>query len=224
MLSLIRYCRLPLTLVTVISVTGCQSMEVNPLALAGAAAGLAGGGFGGVRNLGRRPTSVGDVMSKVHTTMAIIAVVREFARLSEAQKQHVERTVERKYNGLVQKEKSNLAPTYVAKKAAVKKKARAEVARNPAAAPKIEAETAKEEQKVDLEWDKAAKSSVAKNYGTDFAVPVENSEGKPVVAFASVKDSGVSVSGSSYEVASNKSLDEGQKIKHSGRTYAVLDD
>jgi len=46
-----------------------------------------------------------------------------------------------------------------------------------------------------------------------------------VVAFASVKDGGVSVSNSAYEVDSaTTSLKSSQKISHSGRTYAVLDE
>lgn len=64
-----------------------------------------------------------------------------------------------------------------------------------------------------------------KNCGTDFAVPVKNPDGKAVDAFASVKDSGVSVATSSYELeGTTASLNSTKQISHSGRTHAVLDE
>lgn len=196
-----------------------------------------GGGMGGIgdlmsmpgnlRSLASRPTSAGDVLNKIQVATTIIATVQRYAALSAQQRQHVESTVTRKYDGMVRTEKRALAPKYASRREEVRKRGQIRIAeakkQQPAAAAKIEAETRKEVANVDMEWEKAARSSVAKNYGTDFAVPVQNSNGKAVVAFASVKDSGVSVSDSSYEVASSTgSLSSSTKIAHSGKTYAVL--
>ncbi len=182
---------------------------------------------GNLRSLASRPTSAGDVLNKIHVATTIIATVQRYAALSAQQRQHVESTVSRKYDGMVRTEKQALAPKYASRREEVRKRGQVRFAeaknQQPAAAARIEAETRKEVAKVDMEWEKAARSSVAKNYGTDFAVPVQNSSGKAVVAFASVKDSGVSVSDSSYEVAgSTGSLSSSTKIAHSGKTYAVL--
>lgn len=228
MFTLLRRFQLPVALVTGFMVTGCSTMEFNPAALASLPGDLMSLP-GNVRSLGSRPTSAHDVMHKVGTTLAIIATVQRYAALTTVQRRRVEQVVTRKYDGMVQKEKRALAPRYASRKSEVQKRGAAKVAAtrktNPTAAAKVEADTKQEVAQVDLEWEKAAKSSVAKNYGTDFAVPVQNPDGKAVVAFASVKDSGVNVSDSTYEVASTTaSLGSSQKVSHAGRTYAVLDE
>jgi hypothetical protein len=223
MFSILRRLQLPVVLVTV---TGCATMDPAAVAtLPGDLLALPGA----IHTLGSRPTSAHDVMHKVGTAMAIVATVQRYAALTTVQKRKVEQVVTRKYDGMVQREKRTLAPRYASRKSEVQKRGAAKVAQarktSPAAAAKVEAETQKEVAKVDLEWEKAAKSSVARNYGTDFAVPVQNREGKAVVAFASVRESGVSVSDSSYEVASTPvALGSSQKVSHGGRTYAVLDE
>ena len=248
MFKILRRLQLPVTLFSLLALVGCGTVNLDPAMLSGlqgmgglprmgGMGGFAGGGGGGgldlrslpgdVRSLARRPTSVSDVMSKIQTAGALIATVQRFAALSAAQRQQVESTVTRKYDGLVRNEKRSLAPRYASRKAEVRKQGQVRIAaakqKQPASAAKIQAETEKEVAKVDLEWDKAARRSVASNYGTDFAVPVQSSDGKAVVAFASVKDSGVSVSDSSYKVdTSTASLKSSSKISHSGRTYAVL--
>jgi hypothetical protein len=228
MFSIFRRVQLPGALVTIAAVTGCATMEMHPSALATLPGDLMALP-GAVHTLGTRPTSAHDVMHKVGTAMAVVATVQRYAALTTVQKRRVEQVVTRKYDGMVQREKRALAPRYASRKSEVQKRGAAKVAQarktSPAAVARVEAETKKEAAKVDLEWEKAAKSSVAKNYGTDFAVPVQNREGKAVVAFASVRESGVRVSDSSYEVASTPvALGSSQKVSHGGRTYAVLDE
>lgn len=91
----------------------------------------------------------------------------------------------------------------------------------------VRAEEKVEIAKIDLEWDKAARSSVASNYGTDFAVPVQNAEGKAVVAFASVKESKISVSAAAYELAGTSrqlvaAASTGKEISHEGQSYKLI--
>jgi hypothetical protein len=248
MLKLLRRFRLPGVFVCLLALTGCET--VNPGMLGGlpgvpgmgAFPGMGAGGYGGTSSGAygdiasttgniRTLTSGGDspaaMMAKIYAAGALIATVQRYAALSASQRQQVETTVTRRYDGFVQKEKRALAPQYARRKAEVNRKAQIRIAeakaKRPTSVAKVEAEAKREVAKVDLEWEKAARSSVAKNYGTDFAVPVTNADGKAVVAFASVKESGVSVSDSSYQVASSSSsLKSSTKISHSGKTYAVL--
>lgn len=222
MLPTFRKFRLPIALATssVFLLSGCGNMD--PAILAGLPGDILNGAST-IRDIGRNPRDLGNIARVV----TLIATVHRYAVLTAAQKQHVEVVVEKHYQGMVAKEKKSLKPQYENKKAEVRKRAAAKAAavkdKDPAAAKKVEVETEKEVQKVDLEWDQAARSSVSKNYGTDFAVPVTSAEGKPVVAFASVKESGVSVSNDSYIADQSGSLAEGSKVKHDGRTYAVLE-
>jgi|GEM_PF-1162548 len=218
--------RLPITIALLAALPGCVS--IDPAALSTLPGDLMAMP-GTIRDIGSRPNSASDIIRKVDRTLALIATVQRYAELTTVQKQRVEQVVTRRYDTMVAKEKKSLAPRYANRKAEVQKRGAARVAearkQNPSAAARVETETKKEAAQVDMEWDKAAKSSVAKNYGTDFAVPVKNPDGKTVVAFASVKDSGVSVANSSYEVeGTTASLNSSKKISHSGRTYAVLDE
>src|SRR4249920_1466075 len=98
MTTLIRRFQLPIALASGFMVTGCATMDLNP----GALAGLPGDLLslpGAVGNLGRRPTSAYDVMSKVGTTLAIIATVQKYAALTSVQRHRVEQVVTRKYDG-----------------------------------------------------------------------------------------------------------------------------
>ncbi len=219
-------CRLSVSAVLAVALSGC--VGIDPAAMSTLPGDIMAMPHM-VRDIGSRPTNPSDVMRKVDRTLALIAVVQRYAELSAAQKRRVEQVVERRYNTMVAQEKRALAPRYANRKAEVRNRGAARVAearkKSPAAAARAESEAQKEAEKVDLEWDKAARSSVAKNHGTDFAVPVRNPDGKAVVAFASVKESGVSVSNSAYEVqGTTASLNSSSKISHSGRTYAVLDE
>ncbi|MDB6135337.1 MAG: hypothetical protein JWM59_3580 [Verrucomicrobiales bacterium] len=199
-----------------LTLTGCATMDPSMLAtLPGDLLNSAST----IRDIHRNPGDLGNITRVI----TLVATVHRYAQLTMAQRQHVEVVVSRHYDGMVQKEKKTLRPQYETKKAEVRKRAAVRKKQNPTAAAKVEAETEKEVQQVDLEWNKAAKASVAKNYGTDFAVPVANEEGKPVVAFATVKESGVSVSDSSYISDKPGTLAEGSKVSHGGKTYAVLD-
>ena len=93
----------------------------------------------------------------------------------------------------------------------------------------IETEEKEAIQKIDLAWKSAAVAEVAKAYGTDFAVPVQNPEGKAVVAFAKLSESGISVSSAAYELAGTSrqlvtAAGAGQGISHESKTYALLDE
>lgn len=222
MLASIRRLRRPIVLACfpALFLSGCEGMDPSMLQ------NLPGdvmGGLSDIRNIGSNP---GD-FHNIDRIIRLVATVHRYAALTAVQRQRVEVTVARHYDGMVAKEKRSLSPQYAKRKAEVKKQGAVRVAeakkKSPSSAAKVEAETEKEVKKVDLEWEKAAKSSVAKNYGTDFAVPVTSSEGKPVVAFASVKDSGVQVSDSSYIADKSGSLAGGSQVKHDGKTYAVLD-
>lgn len=222
MLSSIRRFRRPLALVCfpALLLSGCEGMD--PSALQNLPGDIMGG-LSDIRHIHSNPSD----LNNINRVIRLVATVHRYAALTAAQRQRVEVTVTRHYDGMVAKEKRSLSPQYSKKKAEVKKQGavRATEAKkkSPAAADKVEEDTKKEVEKLDLEWEKAAKSSVAKNYGTDFAVPVTTSEGKSVVAFASVKDSGVQVSDSSYIADKPGSLADGSKVKHGGKTYAVLD-
>ncbi len=216
----------PVAILFSAALTGCVS--VDPAAFATLPGDIMSM-RGGISDLTRRPSSPHDVLRKVDRAMMIVATVHRYAALTTIQRQRVEQVVQRRYDGMVAKEKRALAPTYSSRKAEVRKRSQAKVAAarksNPSAAAKAEKEAEQEIAQVDMEWDKAAKTSVKKNYGTDFAVPVSNSEGKPVVAFASVKDSGVKVSDSTYVVDSAPaSLGSKTQVAHDGKKYAVLDE
>lgn len=214
-----RCCHRPVVLLTCLVMSGCVGMD--PAILTGLPGDILAG-RSAIQDLARRPTNIYDVQRKVQGAAFIIATVQKYAVLTASQKRQVEQVVTRKYNGYVQQEKKKLAPQYNKQKAEARKRAVAKAGANPA---KADAEVKKEVEKVDLEWEKAARTSVAKNYGTDFAVPVQNPDGKTVVAFASVKNSGVSVSSSSYEVASPVTAGKGTPtVAHSGKQYAVLNE
>jgi len=223
-----RFCRLPAaaTVLLVGVLPGCVGLDPSAMqSLPYDIAALPGT----MRDITSRPTSAADAIRKVDRTLALVATVRRYAELNQAQKQRVEQVVSRRYDTMVAKEKKSLAPRYATRKAEAQKRGQAKVAaarqQNPAAVSKAESEAKKEVAQVELEWDKAARSSVAKNQGTDFAVPVKNPDGKAVVAFASVKESGVSVSNAAYEVeGTTASLSSAKKISHSGRTYTLLDE
>ncbi|MES2708559.1 MAG: hypothetical protein V4726_18340 [Verrucomicrobiota bacterium] len=222
MLDMFRRFKLPVALASgaALTLTGCGNM--NPAVLAGLPGDILNGAST-IRDIGRNPHDLGNISRMV----SLVATVHKYAVLTAAQRQHVEVVVENHYQGMVAKEKKSLKPQYENKKAEVRKRATVKSAavrqKDPSAAAKVKAEAEKEVQQVDLEWEKAAKSEVAKNYGTDFAVPVTSAEGKPVVAFATVKDSGVSVSDNSYIADQSGTLAKGSKVSHGGKTYAVLE-
>lgn len=173
---------------------------------------------------------------------AISKTIRKYKNLGAGDQEIVRRVAQLKLDGLIASEMQRLAPKFEQKKtvirtqtrtkiaaiktkAAVTKKPAAEVAKETAT---VQAEEVKELAAVDLEWKSAARAEVVKNYGADFAVPVANAESKAVIAFASVKDSGVSVSSAAYELTGTSSqlasaASSGKKVSHEGSSYALLD-
>jgi hypothetical protein len=215
------FARRSVTLALLASLCGCETMDTGSLmSVPGDMMGMVGAGH----VLSHRPTSVGDVMVKAAAVMAIVAVVKKYADLSAAQRSRVERVVAQRYQRQLQNEKRALESKYAARRAAVKKDSEQKVAKarqqSPAQAAKVEAEAKKEMAEVDTEWRAAAASNVKSKYGTDYAVPMTNPEGKPVVAFASVKEGQVEVASSAYEVGGK--VAEGSKVTHAGREYAVV--
>lgn len=181
------------------------------------------------------PVSVGNIA-------AISKTIRKYKNLGAGDQEILRRVAELKLDGLIAGEMKRLAPRFEQKKTLIRQKTQAKIAtvrkqaaeaQKPAAA--VEKEVAvvqeaesKEIAQVDLEWKSAARAEVAKQYGTDFAVPVSNPEGKAVVAFASVKDSGVSISPAAYELTGSSgqlasAANSGKKITHNGAAYALLD-
>lgn len=161
-------------------------------------------------NLLSKPTSAMDMFGKIHSLNVIIATVEKYQSLNQQQKTQVERIAQQRYDRIVTKKRSDLAPTYKAKKQAVAAKA----------LPPEKKE--KELAKVDKEWYAAAQSSAKKEYGTGFAVPVKNASGKEVVAFARI-DNGKAVAASdAYVVAEPPKA--GSLVAHSGGKYTVVNE
>ncbi|MES2706703.1 MAG: hypothetical protein V4726_08895 [Verrucomicrobiota bacterium] len=181
------------------------------------------------------PVSLGNIA-------AISKTVRKYKNLGAGDQEILRRVAELKLDGLIAVEMKRLAPRFEQRKTVIRQKTQAKIAavkkqatasRKPAAEVEKEVTAVKSEEtreiaQVDLDWKSAARAEVAKNYGTDFAVPVSNSEGKAVVAFASMKDSGVSISSAAYELAGTpgqlaSAADAGKKVTHDGASYALLD-
>lgn len=181
------------------------------------------------------PVSIGNIA-------AISKTIRKYKNLGAGDQEIVRRVAQLKLDGLVASEMQRLAPKFEQKKkviraqtqtkiatirtkAAATKKPAAEVAKETAT---VQAEETKELASVDLEWKSAARAEVVKNYGADFAVPVANPEGKAVIAFASIKDSGVSVSSAAYELTGTSTqlataAASHKTVTHEGSSYALLD-
>ncbi len=193
------------------------------------------------------PVGIGD-LAKIAKT------IRKYKNLGASEQEIIRQVASLKLDGLIAGQMQRLAPKFEAKKAVVRQKTAAKIAvakqtatrkhaspgkpvevveREVAATVEkevatVQAEEKKEIAQIDLEWKSAARTEVAKSYGSDFAVPVQNAEGKAVVAFASLKDSGVSVSSASYELAGSSgqlsaAASAGQKVSHEGKNYALLD-
>jgi len=172
----------------------------------------------------------------------VAKTIRKYKDLGASEQEVVRRVAAMRFDGMVAAEMRRLAPTYDGRKRAVRTRTEARVAavkreaaasRKPAAVVQsevaaVEAEAARAMSAIEAEWNSAARSAVVRSHGTDFAIPVRNPEGKAVVAFASVRDSGVTVSSAAYEVGGSEralatAAAGGRDISHQGRTYALLD-
>lgn len=181
------------------------------------------------------PTGLGDLARVAKT-------IRKYKDLGANDQEVIRRVAALKFDGLVASQMQRLAPVYERRKVATRQKTQARVARvrseavagrKPAAVAEAEvaaaeAEQAKEIAGINAEWKSAARSEVVKTYGSDFAVPVRNPDGKAVVAFATVGESAISVSAAAYEVAgTTESLAAaaaaGREVSHQGQAYALLD-
>lgn len=181
------------------------------------------------------PVSVGNIA-------AISKTIRKYKNLGAGDQEILRRVAELKLDGLIAGEMRKLAPRFERKKTVIRQKTQTRIAtvrkqaaavRKPAATVEkevaaVRAEETREIAQVDMEWKSAARAEVVRQYGSDFAVPVSNAENKAVVAFASVKDSGVSISSAAYELAGTSSqlasaAGSGKRITHDGGSYALLD-
>lgn len=210
--------RRSLSLLLVASLSGCATL--GPEGLPGMQGDMMGL-IGGARSLASRPTSVGDVMGRVATVMAIVAVVQKYADLNAAQQERVRRIAQARYEAQLEAEKRALSARYAKRRAEARRKAAEAKRQPPAQAARAEQQSERELEKIDREWREAAASSVSKKYGSHYAIPVKNPEGKPVVALASIKDGEVQVASSAYEVGGQ--VASGSKVRHAGREYAVID-
>lgn len=156
----------------------------------------------------RKPTSVWDVTDKIHHVGHLIGTIEKYQRLSQQQKAQVERIAQQRYDRLVESKKSKLASTYKAKKKTI------------AAQDIAPAKKEKELAKVDKEWYAAARADAKEEYGSGFAVPVTNSSGKPVVAFARIDGDKAVAASDSYVLASSPKT--GNQVAHSGGSYTVV--
>ena len=181
------------------------------------------------------PVKLGDLAR-------IAKTVRKYKNLGASEQEIVRRVASLKLDGLVASQMKRLEPQFEKKKAAIRRKTQAKIAtvkqqgatgRKPAAAVEkemaaVQAEEATAIRQIELEWRAAARTEVAKSYGSDFAIPVQNPEGKAVVAFASLRETGVSVSAASYELVGTSSqlasaASGGREVSHEGKSYALLD-
>lgn len=179
------------------------------------------------------PVSVGNIA-------AISKTIRKYKNLGAGDQEILRRVAELKLDGLIAGEMRKLAPRFEQKKTVIRQKTQTRIATvrkqatsKPATTVEkevaaVKAEETKEIAQVDMEWKSAARAEVVRQYGSDFAVPVSNAEDKAVVAFASVKDSGVSISSAAYELAGTSSqlasaAGSGKRITHNGGSYALLD-
>lgn len=179
---------------------------------------------------------------RVDDLTRIAKTIRKYKNLGANDQEIIRRVASLKFDGLVASQMQILAPQFERKKAAVRRETAGKIAtlRKQAAAarkpaPQVEQEVAQVRTgeaasiaQIDLEWKSAARAEVTRQYGTDFAVPVTNREGKAVVAFASIRDSGVSVSAASYELAGTAgqlaaAAKTAKPITHEGQSYALLD-
>lgn len=180
------------------------------------------------------PVGLGDLARVAKT-------IRKYKNLGVAEQDIVKRVAELKLDGLVAREMTRLAPQFEKKKVAVRQQAqqktaavrrRAAASRQPAEAvarevAAIETETTATIQQIDLEWKSAARTEVVRSYGSDFALPVQNPEGKAVVAFAKVSGAGISVSSAAYELEGTagqlaSAAAGGREISHENKSYALL--
>jgi hypothetical protein len=168
---------------------------------------------------GGRTLSVGDIITRAHNVAGFVATVKKYAELSPAQRSRVESVVQRQHQERLDREKEALGPKYAKRRAAVQKRHYFTLAQSPAQAAKAEAESRKQLAVIDADWENTALKNVNAKYGSDSAVPMENPDGKPVVAFASVRDGSVQVASSAYEVGGK--VAKGTTVKHGGKEYAV---
>ncbi len=172
----------------------------------------------------------------------VARTIRKYKDLGAGDQEIVRRVAAMKFDGMVAGEMRRLAPSYERKKETVRRQSQARVAavrrdaaagRKPAGVAErevaaVEADQSKEIAAIDAEWRSAARNAVVKSHGADFAVPVRNPDGKAVVAFASVRDSGITVSSAAYELAGARqalaaAAAAGRDVSHDGRAYALLD-
>jgi len=166
--------------------------------------------FSAGANLLSKPTSPMAMFDKIHSVNVIIATVEKYQRLNQQQKSQVERIAQQRYDRMVATNRKQLEPTYKAKKQAI-------------AAKELPPEKKQKElAKVDKEWFAAAQSKAKNEYGTGFAVPVKNSSGKDVVAFARI-DGGKAVAASDAYVLA-EAPKAGAQVAHSGGKYTVVTD
>jgi len=180
-------------------------------------------------------TGLGDLARVAKT-------IRKYKDLGADDRETIRRVAALKFDGLMASQMQRLAPAYERRKGAARRQTQARVAtvrreattgRKPAAVAEAEVTAAEAEQSreiaaIDAEWKSAARAEVVKTYGSDFAVPVRNPDGKAVVAFATVGESGISVSAAAYEVDGTATslaaaAAAGREVSHQGQAYGLLD-
>jgi len=153
---------------------------------------------------------------------SIVRTVQKYRRLTTPERERVYRAVRYRYDHNVSREKTALAKKYKTRKKTIRRERRQQVAaaQTPAAVSRAKKEEAQELATIDENWQAEAQRNAERKYGTDFAVPIENSEGRNVVAFASVRDGNVQTSDSAYILDSTPG---DRTIAHQNKTYTYLD-
>jgi hypothetical protein len=172
----------------------------------------------------------------------IVKTVRKYKRLNASEQEIIRRVAALKLDGVVAMEMQRLAPKFEPRKQAVRRRTTEQVAEvrrqgarrkiNPAQIAQevttVESTAAAELAAIDAEWRQAATQAVTQRYGSDFAVPVRTADNRSVVAFASVRQSGVQVASDAYELnftAAQFAIAKraGLTVPHGGADFAVLD-
>ncbi|MGI8601702.1 MAG: hypothetical protein ACR2OZ_01750 [Verrucomicrobiales bacterium] len=169
----------------------------------------------------------------------IAKTVRKYKSLNASEQEIIRRVAALKLDGYVAVEMKRLAPRFEPRITAVRQRKAQKIQKIAEVRPAPLAQVAQEIKAVlaeadhaigviDSEWRAAATASVTRKYGTDFAVAVNTRDNKPVVALASLRESGVVVASAAYELSGSQAqlstaARQGARISHEGRDVVLLD-
>jgi|GEM_PF-4987909 len=187
-----------------------------------------------VRKYKRLNASDAEIIRKLAQLKIDGLIVQELNNLKpkfQRKKAQVQKTAQQKIAKISATKKKRIVKTSASKPPS---EAREEIAKIEAEAQQQQAAAQEEATQqiavIDAEWKRAATQAIEQRYGSNFAVPVQNPQGKAVVAFATMKNDGsIRTAASAYELnTSPAALAAAVKrpdrtVAHSGQDYALLD-